>query len=206
MEKESKKAWCITVPTAVDVYMSHDSEVVVWAETNSKAKSKVWEKNLNYIKDLEVYSDISEYLRSVPPSEKRAVKYTDLVVRRDKEWDRVEFDGKLVTKQEAERLKWVKDRDEHAIKLTKENPDAMFVVSNGDYGSYWGANRSGYTKYLFKAGRYTAEEALQIVLRSGFSRQETVQIVTPEQVNSLIKQEVDKLQEEINVLKSYEWN
>lgn len=181
------KAWQITVDDLSEPWYYDD--IIVYAETGDKAKAIAWKENINYIRD-------AEFLMYT-----REVRYTDLRAHRVKELDKVEWEGKLVTKERFKELSWMKDRDESAKKLWKENPEATAVVMKGS--DYWGHNRCGYSSTLKHAGLYSTEEAYYIVKGSDYHRQETVRLCSREEINNYIESEIEKLRNQIKELESY---
>lgn len=194
------KAWRVFCPNIVGEPWHYD-DIIVYAETREKAKAMAWANNESYIKDAEVPNEEYSYWREFSPKY-REIKYTDLRVSRCKEEDKIEFDGKLVTKKEAKEYQWMKERDEYAKSLADNHPNQIAVVFNGSYGSYWGSNRSGYSSDIINAGIYTTKEAYAIVRHSDYSRQESVILVSAESINEEIDDRINVLQKQIDVLNS----
>jgi len=141
----------------------HWDDVIVYATKAPEAKYKA----LSEFDGAEVF-DTKAY------NNYREVQYKDLRARRVPELDKAEYGGKLLTKAEIREREWVEKRDAEALAFTVSNPEDLFVIWAGVYGSYWGANRSGYTSNLELAGKYTAQEAYEIVKGNDYSRQESV--------------------------------
>lgn len=181
------KAWQITVDDLSEPWYYQD--IIVYAETGDKAKSIAWKENRSGICDAE----LSMYTREV--------RYTDLRAHRVKELDKIEWEGKQVTKERFKELTWMKERDEDSEKLWKENPEATAVVMKGS--SYWGHNRCGYSSTLKNAGLYSTQEAYGIVRGSDYNRQETMRLCSKEEINNYIESEIEKLRNQIKELEIY---
>ena len=67
------------------------------------------------------------------------------------------------------------------------------VVYNANYGTYWGANRAGYWSKIEDAGKYSTEEAYDIVRGSSYDRQETVILIDKEKYNEELEQKANRL-------------
>lgn len=128
------------------------------------------------------------------------VQYKDIKARRVPDYDIVIYNGKNMSRKSAENNIKEKERDENIKKLRDENPGALAVVWNGSYGTYWGDNRCGYNSSLCKAGIYSIEEAANIVIGSSIDRDEKVIIVTNNDINSSVDEEIQALEKKISYL------
>jgi hypothetical protein len=187
-----RKGWVISAKDIDEAYVYE--KIYVHATTRDKAKALGF-KEMQY---LNIYVESKE--KEWNSSGTRDVEYTDVIARRCKEEDTYLYDCQEKTKKEIERLEWSKNRDSNAQKLSEEFPDKLAIVYNGSYGQYWGANRSGYSSSIVFAGKYSTEEAYDIVKGSCYSRQETVKLLDILQYNSDIDKEVEKLHKEIDRL------
>lgn len=158
------------------------NEIVGYGNTPGEAKSDAWNNSdLKYADKLYGGGDVT---------------FLDLKVKRVKEYDVVEFEGKEVKRYEIEKLEWMRNRDEESLKLTTENPDSLFLVYNASYGSYWGSNNCGYTSKRYMAGRYSGEEAYKIVKGSSFERKETLELFDAAKINLEVWKEINSLKDQ----------
>lgn len=160
----------------------HWDDVIVYADTAGEAKSK----GLSEFSGAEV-RDIFEI------NNWRDVKYTDIKAFRLKEMDKVMHNGNLITKTELDQAKWQEERDSKALEFTKTHPNSLFVIWAGCYCQYWGANRSGYATDIKYAGKYTPQEAYDIISGNDYSRQEVVKLLDIVEYNEKIDKEVERL-------------
>jgi len=162
----------------------HWSEIIVYANSAGEAKSK----GLNQFEGAEVFDYRAHDCQ-------RDVKYTDLKARRIPEFDKADYGGAMLTKSEIREREWCEKRDLNAFNFTVSNPSDLFLVWAGVYGCYWGANRSGYTSNIELAGKYSAQEAYEIVRGSDYSRQENVVLLSVAEYNKNIDDKIKKLKE-----------
>lgn len=187
-EQIIKKAWKISVKDLSEPWYFED--VYVNCETRGEARSKglTEMRNLGATKlvdyDTEVY-------------------YTDIIAHRVKEYDTILFEDKEMKRHQIEEHIWCKERDQKALDLTVSNPNDLAVVWAGCYRGYWGANRSGYSDDIIFAGKYSIQEAYDIVIGSDYGRQETVRLLNVAEFNANINTEVIKLQKQIDRLRTY---
>ena len=179
-----KKAFRVWVKDLSESFYYDD--IVGYGNTPGEAKSDAWANSeLKYADKLYGGGDVT---------------FLDLKAKRFKEEDIVEYesDGVIreVKRYEIERLEWMKGRDSEALKLTTENPDSLFLVYNGSYGSYWGSSRCDYTSKRYLAGKYSGEEAYKIVKGSDFARREVVELLDAAKINLEINEKIDKLSKE----------
>lgn len=197
---DSKKAWKISCPDIVDEPWHYD-DIIVYAETRGKAKAYAWKNNSGWLRDAQVPDDkFIPWRDRTHYSDRRNIEYTDLRVNRVKKLDKIEYNGKIVTKFEASSLEWCEKRDAYAKYLAEEFPDKTVVVWNGSYNSYWGGNRCGYSSNIINAGLYSTKEGYDIVRGSDYSRQEEVRLMSKEDINAEIDKMINVLQKEIDDL------
>lgn len=189
-----KKAWKVSAKDLSEPYF-YDN-VIVLADTRGEARSKGLSE-LHYqgatIKVDFKYQD-------------NEVKFTDVIATRHRQSDMILYGDKEMRRRDLSDYLWCKERDENARLLTVSNPNDLAVVYAGCYGQYWGANRSGYSSSIVFAGKYTTQEAYDIVRGSSYDRQETVRLLDTEQFNKDIDIEISEKQKEIERLKSYRIN
>jgi hypothetical protein len=189
-EQLIKKAWKISAKDLNEPWNYDD--VVVMADTRGEARSKglseliylCAEKDVSYLEDSDLY-------------------YTDIIATREKESDIILYEDREIKRYQLKNYLWQKERDENALQLTITNPDDLAVVYNGNYGQYWGSNSSGYSDSIIFAGKYTTQEAYEIVRVSDYGRQETVRLLDVEELNKSIDSQIVTKQKEIDRLKSY---
>jgi hypothetical protein len=189
-EQLIKKSWKISAKNLSEPWNYDD--ITVLADTRGEARSKglseliylCAEKSVNCLEDSTLY-------------------YTDIIATRYKERDIILYEGREIKRYQLKNYLWQKERDENALQLTITNPDALAAVYNGSYGSFWGANRSGYSDSIIFAGKYSTQEAYNIVKGSDYSRQETVRLLDIEELNKNIDSQITTKQKEIDRLKSY---
>lgn len=121
------------------------------------------------------------------------MKFTDIKAIRIKEEDKVSHDGCLLSRKQVKEKEWIKERDNNILNLIKTNPDSMVVIWARCYGQYWGANRSGYATDIKYAGKYTPQEAYDIISGNDYSRQEVVKLLDIVEYNEKIDKEVERL-------------
>lgn len=172
----------------------HYNDLIVYAETRNQARSKAMSKSLFESAQIE---DSSDYFNV------RDVEYKDICATRNKNLDKVEYNGKTVSKSELGEIKWCEERTTYAKSLVDNFPEKTAVVYNASYGSYWAANHSGYASDIIFAGLYSTQEAYEIVKNSSYDRQETVKLYSKEDKSEVIDLEVEKLQREIDRLDTY---
>jgi len=190
MEQIIKKAWKISVKDLSEPWYFED--VYVNCETRGEARSQGLQEmcNLGAEKLKESRYDDTD------------LRYIDIIAHRSKDYDTILFEGKEMKRHQIEKHIWCKERDQKAYELTVSNPNDLAVVYAGVYGSYWGSNRSGYSDSIVFAGKYDVREAYDIVRGSEYSRQETVKLLNVEKFNLGIEEKIEKLQKEIDRLKS----
>nr|DAI89626.1 MAG TPA: hypothetical protein [Caudoviricetes sp.] len=190
-EQIIKKAWKISIKDLSEPW--YFEEVYVNCETRGEARSKglTEMRNLGAEKLKESRYDSSE------------INYTDIIAHRVKDYDIILFEGEEMKRHAIEKHIWCKERDQKALDLTVSNPNDLAVVWAGCYGSYWGANQSGYSDDIIFAGKYKTLEAYEIVRGSDYGRQETARLLNVEEFNSNIDNEVEKLQKQIDRLITY---
>lgn len=185
-----KKAWKISAKDLSEPW--HYDDVIVLANTRGEARSlglseliyQGAEKDVAYLQDS-------------------SLKYVDIIATREKESDVILYEDKKIKRYLLKNYLWQKERDENALQLTITNPDDLAVVYNGSYGSYWGANRSGYSDSIIFAGKYSTQEAYDIVRGSDYGRQETVRLLDVVELNNDIDSQIATKQKEIDRLKLY---
>lgn len=190
-----EKAWNVFVKNIVSEPW-HYNDLIVYAETRNQARSKAMSKMLFESAEIEdqPYSIYNRY---------RDVEYKDISATRNKELDKVDYNGEEVSKSKLKEIKWCEERTAYAKSLANNFPDKTAVVYTGSYGSFWGANHSGYASNIIFAGLYTTKEAYDIVKSSSYDRQETVRLYSKEDKSEVIDLEVEKLQKEIDRLNTY---
>lgn len=186
-----EKAWHIRVKDLSEPWYYED--IYVKAENRGQARSKGLSKMLT--EGAEKYVS-SRY-------EDSEIKFTDIIASRAKDLDTILFEDKKMNRRDVEEHIWCKERDEKALKFTETNPDDLFVVYAGCYGSYWGSNRSGYSDSIVFAGKYTAQEAYSIVQGSSYSRKEEMRLLNKKQFNKDLDEQIQSKQKEIDRLNSY---
>lgn len=185
--EESIKAWEVYANNIIEPF--YYSDIIVYAEDGNKAKAIVWKNNIQNIVEARVKCFKSW-------RDERNIKYTDLRVSRRRNEDRVEYDGKIVTKEEVEKLEWCKTRTEYAKYLMDNFPDKQVVVRKGS--SYWGRDKCGYSDSIIYAGLYSTKEGYEIVYDSSWGRSERVELCDPSIINAEIDKEVDCAQKNID--------
>lgn len=185
-----KKAYQVWAKDLSEPY--YYNEIVGYGNTPGEAKSDAWNNSeLKYADKLYGGGDVT---------------FLDLKVKRFKEEDIVEYEteGQIreIQRYQIEKLEWMKNRDEDSLRLVTENPDSLFLVYNGSYGTYWGSNHCGYTSKRYLAGRYSGEEAYKIVKGSSFERKETLELFDAAKINLEITEKVDKLLKEQSQLET----
>ena len=190
MEQLIKKAWKISAKDLSEPWYFED--ITVMADTRGEARSK----GLN-----ELFNQGAEKI--IDRFEDSDLKYTDIIAKRDKDYDITLHEGKEIKRKDLKSFLWQKERDENALKLTISNPNDLAVVYAGCYSQYWGANHSGYSSSIIFAGKYTTQQAYEIVKGSDYSRQEEVKLLDAERFNKELDESIKKRQSEIDRLKTY---
>lgn len=137
------KAYELNLDRIIEGYRC--SPVVVYADTRGKAKSIMWEdiKYDNY--GLNGYGD-------------KELSFLNLPIKRAKEYDKVKFEGKYLTKVEIEDIERKRNRIENLDNLLKDdNISHCYIVKRG---SYYMPNSCGYTSIKTRAGIYKKEDAV----------------------------------------------
>jgi len=193
-EEIIKKAWKISVKNLEEPW--HYNDVIISAETRGQARSEglTEMRNLGATKLVDYKYDDTE------------VYYTDIIAHRAKEYDTILFEGKEMKRHAIEKHIWCRERDQKALDLTVSNPNDLAVVWAGCYRGYWGSGRSGYSDDIIFAGKYDVKEAYEIVRGSDYGRQETVRLLNVEEFNANIDTEVEKLQKQMDRLRTYKVN
>jgi hypothetical protein len=180
------KAWKISAKNLEEPW--HYDDVYVYAENRNKARS------LGLKELFHLGATISKPCKYRDCGWKEDdVEYTDIIAHRCPHEDKVMYNGKLETKDRIEELEWCRLRDEEAYNLTITNPNDFAVVYAGCYGTYWGSNHVGYCSKIEDAGKYTTQEAYEIVKGSGYSRKEKVILINKEEYNQNILDQIEKL-------------
>lgn len=186
-----EKAWHIRVKDLSEPWNYED--IYVTAENRGQARSKGLSEMLQQgAEKLKTYK-----------YEDNEIKYTDIIAHRSKDYDTILFEDKKMSHRDVQQYLWCKERDDKALKFTETNPDDLFVVWNGSYGSYWGANHSGYSSSIVFAGKYTAKEAYNIVRGSSYGRKEEVRLLDKKQFNKDLDAQIEAKQKEIDRLNNY---
>lgn len=163
------------------------SDKICYADNRNKAKS-ILLAEIVYEECKTKYTD-------------KDVTYLNIPVLRAKNLDVVMFRGEETKRYLIDGIIAKEVRDKRLNDMLKENPGAKAYVKNGNYGSYWGPNHSGYADSVIFAGVYSIDEAVRIVLSSSLDRQESVIIIDTEERNHEIDHKISKLNTEIERLK-----
>lgn len=200
MKKEEypiiKKAWKIKVEDLDEPW--HFDDIIEYGETANQARYALMKSSIYY--DMQI---IEGYNYTTHRNNRRDVEYRDVKARRCSAKDVVLYKRKEVKRYEIEQIDWVEERDKYAYSIVADSPDAVCVVRAGCYNQWWGANHAGYTSSIERAGKYTPQEALKIVLDSDYSRQEVVQVIDKDKYNSDINDQIIELENEILKLKGF---
>ena len=176
-----RKAYKLTVKGIVDEPWHYD-DIIVYADSHGQAKSRgIYEFDSVYVQDYKEYDN------------QRHIIFTDITARRIKRLDKILYNEKWITQYELEHIHWKSKRDEEARQIWQDNTDGIAVVFAGCYGTYWGANHSGYCSKIEDAGKYTTEEAYRIVKGSSYDRQETVILLNKEKYNNDLTNKIERL-------------
>jgi len=180
---EVQKAYKLIVEDLILDEPWHYEVPVYYARTAGEAKSKGigWFRDYN-VKDYLAYNS------------EREVEFTDIKARRVKKLDKILYKDRWETRERITQLEWQDRRDEEARLIWENNPDGIAVVWAGCYGSFWGANRSGYWSTIEGAGKYSTEEAYEIVKGSCYSRQEKVILLDKEKYNKDLEEKIKRLE------------
>jgi len=179
---EIKKAFKLTVKNMVADEPWHYDDIIIYAESHGEAKAKgVYEFDSVKVED------------HTSRNFERYVTFLDVRARRVKRLDKTFYKDRWRTQEELQQLEWEDRRDEEAKQLWIDNPDGIAVVYNANYGTYWGANKAGYWSKIEDAGKYSTEEAYDIVRGSSYDRQETVILIDKEKYNEELEQKANKL-------------
>ena len=181
---EKQKAYKLVVDNLLLDEPWYYEEPIVYAKSAGEAKSK----GISHFYDYQV-EDIHDYGKY----NNRDIVFTDIKARRLKRLDKTLYKDRWRTQKEIQQLEWQDKRDEEAKQLWINNPDGIAVVYNSSYGIYWGANRAGYWSKIEDAGKYSTEEAYDIVRGSSYERQETVILIDKEKYNEELEQKAEKL-------------
>lgn len=188
MEKGLKiqKAYKLSVSDLIVDEPWHYTDIVVYAESHGKAKTKgIFEFECGRLFDPNGHNC------------ERDIVFTDIGARRCKKEDKFLVSDRWRTREQLEQMSWEFKRDEQAKQIWLNNPDGVALVWVGCYGSYWGANHSGYTSDKTRAGKYSTKEAFEIVKGSDYSRQEKVILVNKEEYNLEIQNKIKQLENNI---------
>lgn len=129
-------------------YESHYyTDKIVYADNANKAKQL-------FLQDYDVKDADMRYSDEC--------NYTSIRVRRNKEYDLIEFEGELITKRYAEEIEAErKEQDELKNHLNNiRNDESVTHCYIKKRGQYYEDNCCGYTDYIQFAGVYTKEFAL----------------------------------------------
>lgn len=192
-EQIISKAWKISAKDLNEPW--HYNDVIVIAENRGEARSKGLQEMCNLGAEKQ-----KDYLDKYADTD---LAYTDIIAHRYKDYDLILFEGEEIKRNRLESKLWIRERDQKALQLTITNPNDLAVVWAGCYSAYWGANRSGYSDDIIFSGKYSTQEAYEIVRGSDHGRQETVKLLNVEEFNTKINTEVEKLQNQIDRLTTY---
>ena len=115
---------------------------VFFGETASKAKSKATE----YL-----------YREGYEREDGDEVSFINTRVTRDKENDRVEYKGSVLSRKDYERKRSIDERDSDYEKLIEKNPNAYAHIIKR--GSYYCDDYNGYTEHYVFGGIYPIKNA-----------------------------------------------
>lgn len=181
------KAYKLSVKNLVIDEPWHYDDIIVYADSHGEAKVKgLTEFDSGQVEDYTQINYKGEYLRDIT--------FLDIRARRIKKYDKVLYKDRWITQQELEQYKWMEKRDKEAEDIWKNNPYGVAVVWAGCYNSYWGANKAGYWSKIEDAGKYSTEEAYEIVKGSNYDRQEKVILLDKEQYNTELLKKIANLQ------------
>ena len=151
-------------------------EVIVQAESRGKAKSKIWEE-LKY---------------NIPLNwNKEEFTFLNLPIRRCKEADIVEFEGKNLPRWRAETAIKVKEHNDKLDELLKSGYTHCHIIKRGNY---YCDNMCGYTGIREKAGVYTIKEGVNHARNILELHISPIKI---EEHNKRINEEIDKLKKRL---------
>lgn len=185
---EIQKAYKLSVKDMIIDEPWHYTDIVVYAESHGEAKAKGisgWHFEGAQVEDYSQKNYKGEYLRDIT--------FLDIRARRIKKEDKIFYKDEWRTRERVSQLEWQDKRDEEAKQLWLDNPNETAVVYAGCYNQYWGANHAGYCSDITYAGKYSTEEAYNIVKGSCYSRQEKAILLDKEKYNKEIQQKIDRL-------------
>lgn len=158
-EKPIKKAYLCTTKEHgwYEENPYEDYKEIICAENAEQAKRKYFKGEASYIEpDL---------------------KYIDVRVRRAKEYDKYEFEGREKNLYQIREIlanrKWKEDMEN----LVKNNPGQKVYIYSGEWNSYWRANACGYTNSPNEVGVYEIEEAWNCVSHVDISKKISFEFV-----------------------------
>ena len=168
-----QKAWCIDWSKIDEGYYYSGNIDPVYANSRSKARSIFFKE-----------TNICDY----QPTNMEDIEYITIPLLRDKECDKFEYKGEILSISEIERKK-LNDK-----RLTEfrdiENDESIthcYIYKNG---YYYADNHCGYVSAQNRAGIYTKKDALS----SGRSCRELhIEPVNTEDHNKMVNNEIEKL-------------
>lgn len=153
--QRTQKAWTVYHDGMIRYehgYYQHIDELpVVYADTQSKAKTKGFGSCFDY-----------------PKKDESEIKFLDLLCIRAKKADKYLYEGEELTEREIEKLIADNIRKD---KLKALPDDKMYVIQKrneyvGNMALFWGTGSCGYNSNIANVQRYTKKEMLEICLRS----------------------------------------
>ncbi|MFT6125759.1 MAG: hypothetical protein ACJAVA_000200 [Flavobacteriaceae bacterium] len=147
--------------------------VIAYGETRGKAKSKIWEEIENYGYGP-LYFD-------------GELTFLNLPIRRAKEYDKIEFEGKLKTKREIEEIEVDRKR---IAKLNSFLNNTEITHCYIQKGSYYRPGSCGYTSFKSRAGVYTIKEG---VSHARSCEDIWLEIIDINEHNKMLKDEIESL-------------
>ena len=172
------KAFTINNRNFREPYFAPD--VTVYADTASKAKSKILSK-IKYDECKDIYGEI--------------INFITLRVMRAKSADKYLVDGQLKTLHDIEYDRKVKEKNERLDLLVAQNPNAKAFIKKG--GSYYCSNYCGYTERKTEAGIYSIEDAVKSAKGCSLGDYMDVVILDPIEHNKMINDKINELKSKL---------
>ena len=169
-----EKAWVINKSNIEENYFVTDE--VFYAETSGKAKYKA----LDYIKyesHVDIYGEEMSFL--------------NLKVKREKLSDKYLYEEEVLTLNQINNKKKLKEKNDRLDKLILDNPHAKAYIMKG--GMYYGPSYCGYTEGTLRAGVYDVKDVVSHIKGTSLGDCRDVRVINTEEYNESIELEIDRL-------------
>lgn len=141
-----------------------------------KVYSKEDEENEYYNNyDVRYFNNINKLKKEF--AQEMCINYIDVRVKRFPEMDKVFFEGEYKTQEKIDSIVNTRKYKKELENFLKEHGGKKCYIYSSEWNLYWRSNSSGYTSKIKEVGVYKVEEAVDIALACGISKQLSLELI-----------------------------